>query len=76
MNGLIQGGAADQIKQAMKNLYDMGVVPILQMHDELLVEISYMNEIKQLAWTMEQAVPLKVPVVVDTAVGKNWGECL
>lgn len=77
MNGLIQGGAADQIKKAMRDLYyDYKVVPILQMHDELLVEVGNTSRAKQLAYVMEKAVPLKVPVVVDMALGKNWGECL
>jgi DNA polymerase I-like protein with 3'-5' exonuclease and polymerase domains len=77
MNGLIQGGAADQIKKAMRDLYyENGVVPLLQMHDELLVEIMSKDQAKQYSWMMENAIKLKVPVVVDTAIGKSWGDCL
>lgn len=77
MNGLIQGSAADQTKKAMRDLYyDHGIVPTLQMHDELLCEVPHMEQGAVVTKTMEEAVKLAVPVVVDAAYGETWGDCL
>lgn len=50
---------------------------LLQVHDELLFEIKA-SAVKKTAprikEIMENAVELKVPLVVDVKVGKNWGE--
>ena len=59
LNKLIQGSAADMTKQAMINLREAGITPMIQVHDEL--NVSYENEqgadkIKEI---MEQAVPSK-----------------
>jgi DNA polymerase-1 len=52
--------------------------PILQIHDELIFEVPS-EEIEELSGLvkmhMEQVFSLKVPLVVDVAIGKNWGEC-
>jgi len=74
LNKLIQGSAADMTKQAMINLREAGITPMIQLHDEL--NVSYENEaqadkIKQI---MEQAVPLKVPNKVDFEDGECWGD--
>ena len=51
---------------------------ILQVHDELLFEaldqdiVLLGKEVKQI---MENVMSLKVPLVVDIAIGKNWSEC-
>lgn len=77
MNGLIQGSAADQTKKAMRDLYyDHKIVPYIQMHDELLNEVEDQKEAVKIATVMEHAVELAVPAVVDTKIGKTWGECL
>jgi len=50
---------------------------ILQVHDELVFEVpeEELDEVKDLVKEkMETAIPLKVPVVVDTGVGRNWYE--
>jgi DNA polymerase I-like protein with 3'-5' exonuclease and polymerase domains len=74
LNKLIQGSAADMTKQAMINLREAGITPMIQIHDEL--NVSYENEqgadkIKEI---MEQAVPLKVPNKVDFEDGECWGD--
>ena len=74
LNKLIQGSAADMTKQAMINLREAGITPMIQLHDEL--NVSYENEqgadkIKEI---MEQAVPLKVPNKVDFEDGECWGD--
>jgi len=83
INAPLQGSAADIIKVAMINLHQRlqaeapNAVMILQVHDELVVEAptsdaehvaSIMRE------TMQSAVPLSVPLIVDIGVGDNWFE--
>ena len=45
LNRLIQGSAADMTKQAMIDLHAEGIIPHLQVHDEL--DISVQNKKKQ-----------------------------
>ena len=48
---------------------------LLQVHDELVLEVDpkQIEAVKSLVIkTMETAVQLKVPLVVDTATGHNW----
>lgn len=84
MNSPIQGSAADIIKLAMIKVYyelkerNLKSKLVLQIHDELLIdtcedEIEIVKEI--LKKSMENAVKLKVNLVVDMNVGKNWYEC-
>lgn len=84
VNTPLQGTAADLIKLAMihidallKKQQSAGNM-ILQIHDELIFEIpdthslAMAHEIKK---TMENVMKLKVPLIVDISIGKNWGEC-
>lgn len=84
LNTPIQGSAADIIKLAMlevdKQLHKQGKIGymVLQIHDELIFEVPDfelidMEQIVKKA--MEKVVQLKVPLVVDIAIGKNWKEC-
>lgn len=74
MNSLIQGSAADQTKKAMVDLYREGIIPMLQVHDEL--DLSTPNEqlTARAKEIMEHCVELSVPSIVEPAVGDNWGE--
>ncbi len=82
-NTPIQGAAADIIKKAMVDtsnaLKQAGLKSklILQIHDELIIEAPE-NEAEQakqiLQSCMENAFKLSVPLTVDIAVGKSWGE--
>ncbi len=48
---------------------------VLQVHDELVFDAhkSEIDELKPLIKKiMEEAFPLKVPVVADIGVGENW----
>src|SRR6056300_787191 len=75
LNRLIQGSAADQTKQAMIDCYKAGVLPILQIHDELCFSVNDENDIKLIKQKMENAIEhLKVPFTVDIALGRSWGE--
>ncbi len=83
INTPVQGGAADLIKLAMINLDKrfkkggLGACIVLQIHDELLFEVPQ-TEIEKtgkiVKEEMEGALKLSVPLVVQTKVGKNWGE--
>ena len=82
MNTPLQGGAADIIKAAMIAVSDrlktMKSKLILQIHDELIVEAAddETEEVKKiLRECMENAVTLKVPLVVDIGYGKSWLNC-
>ena len=74
LNRLIQGSAADMTKKAMVELYKEGIVPHIQVHDEL--DISVVNDLEaaKIKDIMENAVDLEVPNKVDYESGPNWGE--
>ncbi|WP_256529806.1 DNA polymerase I, partial [Limnofasciculus baicalensis] len=80
-NAPIQGSSADIIKIAMIKIHELlqnyQSRLLLQVHDELIFEIppeewsELQLKIKQ---TMESAVTLTVPLVVDINAGENWME--
>lgn len=74
MNRLIQGSAADMTKKAMRDMHREGILPMLQMHDELDTSVGDYKTAKRTQDVMREAVPLLVPVAVDGEYGKNWGE--
>ena len=74
LNRLLQASSADQIKQAMVNIYKTGRVPLLQVHDELAFSVKDEDEARELARIMEEAVPIAVPNHCDIELGPNWGE--
>lgn len=84
INTPIQGSQADIIKLAMieidkklKRERKKGFM-VLQIHDELIFEVpdDEIEEVSQLVkQTMEEIKPLKIPLIVDIHIGKNWKEC-
>ena len=72
LNKLIQGSAADMTKKAMVDLYKEGIIPHIQVHDEL--DISVDNNADKIKKIMESAVDLEVPNKVDYESGPNWGQ--
>ena len=51
---------------------------VLQIHDELIFEAPdrELPELEKIVRkSMEEVRKLKVPLVVDVKVGKNWGKC-
>ncbi|MED5320277.1 MAG: DNA polymerase I [Cyanobacteriota bacterium] len=82
-NAPIQGSSADIIKVAMVQLQEalqrqgLPAQLLLQVHDELVLEVApdALDATRELVvQTMEQAVALSVPLVVETGVGANWME--
>ncbi len=83
INMPIQGLAADIMKLAMLACekvvakYGADARMLLQVHDELIFEVKeekaeiFVREIKK---AMESVYPLRVPLIAETLVGKNWGE--
>ena len=74
LNKLIQGSAADMTKKSMLELYKEGIVPHIQIHDELDLSIESDAQAKKIIEIMEHAVKLEVPNKVDYESGDNWGE--
>ncbi|MHB8579563.1 MAG: DNA polymerase I [Ignavibacteriaceae bacterium] len=81
INMPIQGTAADMIKIAMINIYNelkkrkAKTKMVLQVHDELLFD-AHKDEVDELSLIikemMENAMPMNVPILVETGVGDNW----
>lgn len=83
LNALLQGGAADCMKIAMVQIWESGVcdvlgAPLLTVHDELNWSAPDTAEAEKAHQEslniMETCVPLRVPLLVDTGKGANWGE--
>ena len=74
LNRLIQASAADMTKQAMVNLYKMGKLPLIQIHDEVAMSVKNKEEAEEIAKVMENAIPLEVPSKCDIEIGPSWGE--
>ena len=83
INAPMQGTAADIIKTAMIAIDDwldkteLDIQMLMQVHDELVFEVAEqdldaaMAAIKPL---MEQAMTLKVPLIVEIGTGDNWDQ--
>lgn len=84
MNTPIQGTAADIMKIAMIKVYQeiqkrgLQSKIVLQVHDEMMVEAieEEKEEIKNIMkQSMESAINLMVPLIVDISEAKNWYDC-
>ena len=83
INMPIQGTAADMIKLAMINVHNeltkrkFNTKMVLQVHDELLFDTpkEELEEVTPIIIKlMEEALPLNVPIKVESGYGKNWLE--
>ncbi len=81
INTPIQGTAADMIKIAMRRVQDWLWEQetrsrlLLQVHDELVFELDPDEATKVVAAVttlMSEALPMAVPIVVETGVAGNW----
>lgn len=79
LNTLIQGSAADQIKEAMIQVDEAypGIL-LLSVHDELLWMAAARvarTLVAPICTIMEYALPLDVPVLAEGKVGRTWRDC-
>ena len=92
LNSPVQGTGADGLKLALALLYERrgecpGAVPILAVHDEIVVECDEGDAKKVEAWLEKAMVDgmdgvlnapdverLRVPVEVEVRSGRSWGE--
>lgn len=73
LNRIIQGSAADQTKKAMVELHKEGLLPLIQIHDELAMSVPDKATADKIETIMQECVKLHVPSVVDAEFGPNWG---
>jgi len=82
LNAVLQGGAADMMKKAMVDSHKAGIFDVLKplttVHDEMNVSVPdtpagrfAFGELKHI---METCLPLRVPVIADGGLGKNWSD--
>jgi DNA polymerase-1 len=83
INSVVQGSAADLIKQAMLNVHRRMIREkrpsrlLLQVHDELVFETPVEAIEAEAAMVREEmvgAMKLTVPLKVEVGWGKNWQE--
>jgi DNA polymerase-1 len=83
INAPMQGTAADIIKTAMIHVHGwlqregLDARIIMQVHDELVLEVaeSQLDRVCEgVIKHMADAAELKVPLLVEAGVGKNWDE--
>ena len=83
MNSPIQGTAADMLKLAMIRVHEALVTGgfktkmLLTVHDELVFDLHKSEQetaVPVIVKAMKNALPMKVPIVVETGVGANWLE--
>jgi DNA polymerase-1 len=83
VNTVIQGSAADLIKLAMLETYNLiqqkklSAKMLVQVHDELIFEVPqgvFQSACETIKGTMESVIPLSVPVIVDVEYGPSWAE--
>lgn len=83
INRRLQGSAADIMKRAMwlghkLGVFDVTGVPRITVHDELVFSVIDASPRQNEAYAylhrvMENAIPMRVPVIVDSGRGPTWG---
>lgn len=74
LNRIVQGTSADQTKKAMVDAEDAGIPLRLQVHDELDLSVASREMGDRLAVIMRDAIPCRVPHLVEPKYGRSWGE--
>jgi DNA polymerase I-like protein with 3'-5' exonuclease and polymerase domains len=73
LNRLVQGSAADMTKKAMVLLYEKGILPHIQIHDELCVSVKDKEQAGTIQKIMETAISLLIKNKVSYKKGTSWG---
>jgi DNA polymerase I-like protein with 3'-5' exonuclease and polymerase domains len=58
----------------MLEMWRQGILPMIQMHDEVGVGVSSQKEVDTISSIMIETTPLVIPVVVDAEIGPTWGK--
>ncbi|MCF7817430.1 MAG: DNA polymerase I [Kiritimatiellales bacterium] len=83
INAPIQGTAADMIKIAMIHIQKMlderkaKTKLLLQVHDELVFDLALDEQaelVPLIEEKMKSAIPMEIPILVESGTGKNWLE--
>ena len=83
MNSPIQGTAADMLKLAMIKVHKLlkgggyRTKMLLTVHDEIVLDLHKSEQdtvVPLIENAMKSALPMNVPIVVETGVGNNWLE--
>ena len=79
LNAIIQGSAADTMKEGIANVYeakgDLQVTMRITVHDELMGDVPGEKEAKQVNEILEHgSEPTRVPLLWDLEVGPNWSD--
>lgn len=83
MNSPIQGTAADILKLAMIRVHrvlksgQFKTKMLLTVHDEIVFDLHKQEQetvVPLIRQAMESALPMRVPLAVETGIGRNWLE--
>ncbi len=83
INAPIQGTAADMIKIAMVEIHELlrsrkaKTKLLLQVHDELVFDLALDEKddlVPLIEEKMKSAIPMEIPILVESGTGKNWLE--
>jgi DNA polymerase-1 len=74
VNSLVQGSGARQSKLGIRACWREGIVPLLQVHDDLNRSVSDEREGTYMAELMRDCIKLSVPIKVDLKFGHNWAD--
>lgn len=76
LNRSVQGSGADLMKTAIVLVYEeLGVPPLLTVHDETDYNIYEEEHAWEISGIMEHAIEMTVPQVVEPELGPSWGNC-
>lgn len=85
LNAIIQGSAADLFKKGLVDIWENGLcdtlgAPLLLVHDEIDWSVPDTPEgraaFAESCRLMEQAIPFRVPIIMEQELKRNWGEDL
>ena len=73
-NAIAQGSAGDQMKTAIIMVAREGIIPQIQVYDELNNSYESEEQFKKVIDIMEHAIELNVPSLVEPEKGQSWGK--
>lgn len=74
INYAIQGSSLDQCLIATVQAYHVGIVPSMQVHDEVNSGDWSDEDAELMSFIMENAVKMNIPSLAEVGSGPNWAE--